>query len=128
MNFYKKAILTLSGAGMMLGCTHKELETGQGVIIDMRVRRTATSCILDMDGDGLADRQIAIMDTRFPDYVSVGDTIRYKTKDKDNISLSVAPIFGNSHIVDVNGRTLEELRHQQQKNLLRDRWGQEKQR
>lgn len=128
MNFYKKAILTLSGAGMMLGCTHKELETNQGVIIDMRVARTATSCILDMDGDGLADRQITIMDTHFPDYVSVGDKIRYKTKDKDKVSLSVAPIFGNSHIVDINGRTLEELRQQQQTNLLRDRWGQEKQR
>ena len=128
MNFYKKAILTLSGAGMMLGCTHKELETGQGVIIDMREARTATIGILDMDGDGLADRQIAIMDKHFPDYVSVGDTIRYKTKAKDNASLSVAPIFGNSHIVDINGRTLEELRQQQQTNLLRDRWGQEKQR
>ena len=124
MNFYKKAILTLSGAGMMLGCTHKELETNQGVIIDMRVRRTATSCILDMDGDGQADRQITIMDKHFPDYVSVGDTIRYKTKDKDKLSLSVAP----SNIVDVNGRTLEELRQQQQINLLRGRWGQEKQR
>lgn len=128
MNFYKKAILTLSGAGMMLGCAHKELETDQGVIIDMRVDRTATSCILDMDGDGLADRQITIMDKHLPDYVSVGDMIRYKTKDKDKISLSVAPIFGNSHIVDVNGRTLKELRQQQQVNLLRGRWGQEKQR
>ena len=26
MNFYKTAILTLTGAGMLMGCTHKELE------------------------------------------------------------------------------------------------------
>lgn len=128
MNFYKKAILTLSGAGMMLGCTHKELETDQGVIIDMRVVRTVTVCILDLDGDGLTDRQMTIKDRHFPEYVSVGDTIRYKTKDKDKVRLTVEPIFGDSHIVDVSGRTLEELHQQHQINLLRDRWGQEKQR
>lgn len=128
MKLYKKVFLTLSGAGMLAGCTHKELVTVQGRIIDMQVNRTSTACILDIDGDGLADRQMAIHDKHFCDYVSIGDTIRYKTKKKNNVNLFVIPRWGNSYIVDINGRTLEELQQRHQINLLRKRWGQEKQR
>ena len=128
MKLYKKVFLTLSGAGILAGCTHKELVTLQGRIIDMRVNRNVTACILDIDGDGLADRQMSVMDKHFCDYVSIGDTIRYKTKKKNNINLSVAPRWANSYIVDINGHTLEDVQQRHQINLLRKRWGQEKQR
>lgn len=130
MNFYKKAMLTLSGAGMMLGCTHKELEEPiSGTIIDTATGNGNTECYLDIYNDGLVDREMEAHDRIcFDEYASAGDTIRYRTKDANKVSLSASPRFANSHIVDINGRTLEELHQQQQINLLRDRLCQEKQR
>lgn len=50
MKFYKKLILTLSGAGMLMGCTHKELEepihavvVGMTTTIGDTVRYTTTN-------------------------------------------------------------------------------------
>ena len=73
MNFYKTAILTLTGAGMLMGCTHKELEEPIHAVV---VGMTTTT----------------------------------------------------SNIVDVNGRTLDELQQRHMINNLRERLGQEKQR
>ena len=49
MNFYKTAILTLTGAGMLIGCTHKDLEGPiLGANIDMGTANGTTKCDLDI--------------------------------------------------------------------------------
>lgn len=130
MNFYKKAILTLSGVGMMLGCTHKELgEPISGTIINMATRNGKTKCYLDIDNDGLVDRKMEVHDwIRFDEYASAGDTIRYRTTDKNTPYLNAGLTCCNSVIIDINGRTRDELEQRRQINKLRERLGQEKQR
>lgn len=130
MNFYKKAILTLTGAGMMLGCTHKELEEPiLGTIIDTATRNGNTKCYLDIDNDGLVDREMQVHDwICFDEYASAGDTIRYRTTDKNTPYLNAGLPFCNSVIIDINGRTRDELEQRRQINKMRERLGQEKQR
>ena len=129
MNFYKKAILTLTGAGMLMGCTHKELEGPiHAVVVGTTTTTRSTTYYLDLDGDGLTDRGMTVSGNRFYKYMTVGDTVRYTTTNRNEVSLSACVPFANSNIVDVNGRTLDELQQRHMINNLRERLGQEKQR
>ena len=50
------------------------------------------------------------------------------TTNRNEVSLSACVPFANSNIVDVNGRTLDELQQRHMINNLRERLGQENQR
>ena len=81
-----------------------------------------------LSGHGLVDREMEVPNNDFNEYATVGDTVRYKTMDRNAIHLFVAPRFANCFVVDINGRTLDELEKRRQINKLRERLGQEKQR
>ena len=76
MKFYKKLILTLSGAGMLTACASDE--SYQSVVI----AKTSDQIFLDTDNDGLADERFdfnyMVQYGALYDYIMVGDTVVWR--------------------------------------------------
>jgi hypothetical protein len=130
MQFYKKVLLTLSGAGMMVSCVPLSLMTqhAQGKVVE----KDAYGVCLDSDGDGLADAYMDINDTKatnnqcyFQDYIAVGDTLKYRTTEDKPVILS-ADLYRNAVLDSINGRSAEDLKHIYDINSIRIAIGQKK--
>ena len=92
MQFYKKVLLTLSGAGMMVSCVPLSLMThpAQGKVVE----KDEYNVYLDSNNDGLADACMYISGSTaknnqcfFKDYIALGDTLKYRTTTDEPVIL-----------------------------------------
>ena len=129
MQFYKKVLLTLSSAGMMVSCVPLSLMTqpAQGKVVE----KDEYNVYLDSNNDGLADASMYISDYKlknnqcyFKDYIVVGDTLKYRTTQDKPVVLSAD--YYNAVLDSVNGRSAEDLIRIYQINAMRNAIGQEK--
>jgi hypothetical protein len=130
MQFYKKVLLTLSGAGIISSCAplSQITHSAQGRVVE----KNAYGVCLDSDGDGLADAYMDINDTKaknnqcyFQDYIAVGDTLKYRTTEDKPVILS-ADWYRNAVLDSINGRSAEDLKRIYDINSIRIAIGQEK--
>ena len=130
MQFYKKVLLTLSGAGIISSCAplSQITHSARGRVVE----KNAYGVCLDSDGDGLADAYMDINDTKaknnqcyFQDYIAVGDTLKYRTTEDKPVILS-ADWYRNAVLDSINGRSAEDLKRIYDINSIRIAIGQEK--
>ena len=130
MQFYKKVLLTLSSAGMMVSCVPLSLMThpAQGKVVE----KDEYNVYLDSDNDGLADACMYISGSTaknnqcfFKDYIALGDTLKYRTTSDKPVILD-ADLYRNAILDSVNGRSAEDLRRIYEINAVRDVISQEK--
>lgn len=130
MQFYKKVLLTLSGAGIISSCAplSQITHSAQGRVVE----KNAYGVCLDSDGDGLVDAYMDINDTKaknnqcyFQDYIAVGDTLKYRTTEDKPVILS-ADWYRNAVLDSINGRSAEDLKRIYDINSIRIAIGQEK--
>ncbi|MBR4892340.1 MAG: hypothetical protein IKZ34_04155 [Alphaproteobacteria bacterium] len=129
MKFYK-ALLTLSGAGMISSCVPLSQIThpAQGRVIEKR----EYGVCLDSDNDGLADACMDIIGTTarnnqcyFYDYIELGDTLKYRTTNDEPVLLS-ADLYRNVVLDSVNSRSVKDLKRIYEINVIRNALEQEK--
>ena len=130
MQFYKKVLLTLSSAGMMVSCVPLSLMTqpAQGKVVE----KDEYNVYLDSDNDGLADAYMYISGSTaknnqcfFKDYIALGDTLKYRTTTDKPVLLD-ADLYRNAILDSVNNRSVEDLRRIYDINSIRIALGQEK--
>lgn len=130
MQFYKKVLLTLSSAGMMVSCVPLSLMTqpAQGKVVE----KDEYNVYLDSDNDGLADACMYISGSTaknnqcfFKDYIALGDTLKYRTTTDKPVLLD-ADLYRNAILDSVNNRSVEDLRRIYDINSIRIALGQEK--
>ena len=130
MQFYKKVLLTLSSAGMMVSCVPLSLMTqpAQGKVVE----KDEYNVYLDADNDGLADACMYISGSTaknnqcfFKDYIALGDTLKYRTTSDKPVILD-ADLYRNAILDSVNGRSAEDLRRIYEINAVRNAISQEK--
>ena len=130
MQFYKKVLLTLSGAGMMVSCVPLSLMThpAQGKVVE----KDEYNVYLDSNNDGLADACMYISGSTaknnqcfFKDYIALGDTLKYRTTKDTPVFLS-ADLYRNAVLDSVNGHSVEDLKRIYDINTIRNALGQEK--
>ena len=130
MQFYKKVLLTLSSAGMMVSCVPLSLMTqpAQGKVVE----KDEYNVYLDSDNDGLADACMYISGLTaknnqcfFKDYIALGDTLKYRTTSDKPVILD-ADLYRNAILDSVNGRSAEDLRRIYEINAVRNAISQEK--
>ncbi len=130
MQFYKKVLLTLSSAGMMVSCVPLSLMTqpAQGKVVE----KDEYNVYLDSNNDGLADACMYISGSTaknnqcfFKDYIALGDTLKYRTTTDKPVLLD-ADLYRNAILDSVNNRSVEDLRRIYDINSIRIALGQEK--
>ena len=130
MQFYKKVLLTLSSAGMMVSCVPLSLMTqpAQGRVVE----KDEYNVYLDSNNDGLADACMYISGSTaknnqcfFKDYIALGDTLKYRTTTDKPVLLD-ADLYRNAILDSVNNRSVEDLRRIYDINSIRIALGQEK--
>lgn len=130
MQFYKKVLLTLSSAGMMVSCVPLSLMTqpAQGKVVE----KDEYNVYLDSNNDGLADACMYISGSTaknnqcfFKDYIVLGDTLKYRTTTDKPVLLD-ADLYRNAILDSVNNRSVEDLRRIYDINSIRIALGQEK--
>lgn len=124
MQFYKKVLLTLTATVTMSGCAPKE--HFQGVIVKQEDKPYGKNYYLDIDGDTVADAEViwwtGIDHKGIPDYVQIGDTIKYHTRYPQAIK------FINRNVDSVNNRSVNDLDRMYRVNVMRNGIGHPKQR
>lgn len=130
MQFYKKVLLTLSSAGMMVSCVPLSLMThpAQGKVVE----KDECGVYLDSNNDGLVDACMYINGSTaknhqcfFKDYIALGDTLKYRTTTDEPVILD-ADLYRNVILDSVNGRSAEDLIRIYDVNAIRNAIGQEK--
>ena len=130
MQFYKKVLLTLSGAGMMASCVplSQMTQPAQGKVVE----KDEYNVYLDSNNDGLADACMYISGSTaknnqcyFKDYIALGDTLKYRTTTDEPVILD-ADLYRNVILDSVNSRSAEDLRRIYDINAVRNAIGQER--
>ena len=113
MQFYKKILLTLSGAGMMSSCAPVSNITKPVVA---RVVHITKYYYLDQDGDGVVDNCLYINGKKidnnqcyFHDYIQVGDTLKFRAANKRSVNLSADVATRNVILDSVNNKSVKDL-------------------
>ncbi len=114
MVFYKKVLLTLSGAGMMMSCAPVSNITKP---VTARVVNITKYYYLDQDGDGAVDNCLYINGGKqdnnqcyFHDYIQIGDTLKFRAANKHLVNLSADVATRNVILDSVNNKSVEDLK------------------
>ena len=115
MQFYKKVLLTLSGAGMMVSCVPLENISNP---VAARVVKITKYHYLDQDGDGAVDNCLYINGGKqdnnqcyFHDYIQIGDTLKFRAANKRLVNLSSDVATRNVILDSVNNKSVEDLKY-----------------
>lgn len=113
MVFYKKVLLTLSGAGMMMSCAPVSNITKP---VTARVVNITKYYYLDQDGDGAVDNCLYINGGKqdnnqcyFHDYIQIGDTLKFRAANKRLVNLSADVATRNVILDSVNNKSVKDL-------------------
>lgn len=113
MSFYKKVLLTLSGAGMMMSCVPVSNITKP---VTARVVNITKYYYLDQDGDGAVDNCLYINGGKqdnnqcyFHDYIQIGDTLKFRAANKRLVNLSADVATRNVLLDSVNNKSVKDL-------------------
>lgn len=131
MQFYKKALLTLSAAGTMVSCVPVSMMTYP---VQAKVVEKTTYIYLDSDNDGLVDSRMYISGSSdknnqcyFRDYLMLGDTIKYRTTKDKPVELD-ADFYRNVILDSINCKSAEDLKRIYEINFIRSKIGHDKKR
>ena len=113
MVFYKKILLTLSGAGLISSCAPVSNITKP---VTARVVNITKYYYLDQDGDGAVDNCLYINGGKqdnnqcyFHDYIQIGDTLKFRAANKRLVNLSADAATRNVLLDSVNNKSVKDL-------------------
>ena len=113
MVFYKKVLLTLSGAGLISSCAPVSNITKP---VTARVVNITKYYYLDQDGDGAVDNCLYINGGKqdnnqcyFHDYIQIGDTLKFRAANKRLVNLSADAATRNVLLDSVNNKSVKDL-------------------
>ena len=113
MEFYKKVLITLSGAGLISSCAPVSNITKPVVA---RVVHITKYYYLDQDGDGAVDNCLYINGGKqdnnqcyFHDYIQIGDTLKLRAANKRLVNLSADVATRNVILDSVNNKSVKDL-------------------
>lgn len=113
MVFYKKVLLTLSGAGLISSCAPVSNTTKP---VTARVVNITKYYYLDQDGDGAVDNCLYINGGKqdnnqcyFHDYIQIGDTLKFRAANKRLVNLSADAATRNVLLDSVNNKSVKDL-------------------
>ena len=113
MVFYKKVLLTLSGAGLISSCAPVSNITKP---VTARVVNITKYYYLDQDGDGAVDNCLYINGGKqdnnqcyFHDYIQIGDTLKFRAANKRLVNLSADAATRNVLLDSVNNKSVRDL-------------------
>ena len=113
MVFYKKVLLTLSGAGLISSCAPVSNITKP---VTARVVNITKYYYLDQDGDGAVDNCLYINGGKqdnnqcyFHDYIQIGDTLKLRAANKRLVNLSADVATRNVLLDSVNNKSVRDL-------------------
>ena len=114
MEFYKKVLITLSGAGLISSCAPVSNITKP---VTARVVNITKYHYLDQDGDGAVDNCLYINGSKqdnnqcyFHDYIQIGDTLKFRAANKRLVNLSADAATRNVLLDSVNNKSVEDLK------------------
>lgn len=113
MVFYKKVLLTLSGAGMMMSCVPVSIIKKPVSARVVSINKNTYD--LDTDNDGLADHTLFISNSKlhnqcyFSDYIQVGDSLHYRTTPCDVPTEMTADLYRDVVLDSVNNKSVKDL-------------------
>ena len=114
MDFYKKVLITLSGAGLISSCAPVSNITKP---VTARVVNITKYHYLDQNGDGAVDNCLYINGSKqdnnqcyFHDYIQIGDTLKFRAANKRLVNLSADSATRNVLLDSVNNKSVEDLK------------------
>lgn len=114
MDFYKKVLITLSGAGLISSCAPVSNITKP---VTARVVNITKYHYLDQNGDGTVDNCLYINGGKqdnnqcyFHDYIQIGDTLKFRATNKRLVNLSADVATRNVILDSVNNKSVEDLK------------------
>ena len=113
MDFYKKVLITLSGAGLISSCAPVSNITKP---VTARVVNITKYHYLDQNGDGAVDNCLYINGRKhdnnqcyFHDYIQIGDTLKFRAANKRLVNLSADAATRNVLLDSVNNKSVKDL-------------------